>query len=185
LAEKVIFGDSPTVAFSCPASARVGLASFRYADGTSTSYDSHKLTLDPIIAWAPIADLSLSQWLPVFAIAKLAVDVKGDARLLEIEPASLFSLLEKQVPSWKLSPPLVDGTARPAELTLFLYVEDVGSDRTFTPAPENFSARMSALKERGPRAIIAAHAYRATPAAKRWVVIAGGRWVENLDDRQR
>ncbi len=183
--EEVLFGDSPTLAFACPAVARIALASLQYVDGSSFSYASPTLTLDPTIAWAPISGLSLSRWLPTFATIRLAVDANGNAKLVDIEPASLFPVLEKQIPSWKLSPPLVNGKASSAELTLFLYIEDVGSDRIFTPAPPEFSSRMSLLKEGGAQTLIAAHAYRATPAAKRWIVIAGGHWVENLDERRR
>ncbi len=185
--EKVIFGDSPVVAFSCPVSARIALADFRYEDGTVVSYSPHKLTLDPIIAWAPLADLSLSEQLPTFAIARLAVDANGNASLADLDPksAELFGVLSNQIAGWITSPPLVNGERISTSLTSLMYIEDVGRNGTMTPVPPEFRQQMARLKEAGVPALIAIHAYRATPRAKRWIVIAGSQWVETLDQRQR
>jgi hypothetical protein len=187
LAEEVIFGDSPVVTFSCPASARITLADFRYVDGTVASYAPHKLTLDPIIAWAPISTPSLSQWLPTFLRAKLAVDSNGNASLTDLDPKSpeLFGVLSKEVAGWIVSPPLVNGERSSADLTSLIYIEDVGRNGTMTPVPPEFPQQMSLLKNAGVPALIAIHAYRATPRAKRWIVVAGSHWVETLDERQR
>jgi len=186
--EKVLFGDSPTVALACPAAARIVWAGFRYVDGTSVSYGSNKFTLDPIIAWAPISSPSLSQLLPIVVRAKLAVDGKGNATLIDLDSKSkdLFDILSQQIAGWMFSPPLANGETSSADVTLLLCIEDVGHDGPLSvgPPPE-FPQQVSLLRISGVRALIAVHAFRATPRAKRWIVMAGWHWVEKLDERQR
>ncbi len=112
---------------TCPTSARVSMIQLRYDDETEFRYLSPTISISTTPAQPmEISDTEGSlRWSPTVVTGLLQIDVKGRARILELDGADVFrKWLQKELNGWRFIPAWIEGKPAMTHLPFVFFFGD-------------------------------------------------------------